>query len=138
MKRHPLAIVAALAAVFGAADASAGIVVIDGRIQHAQVRNQFEGDVGLHAGLAARGQPSAMAVSATGHQGGAEERPEGEGYDGAPMPIGPNEVLQIQAGLISHEEALSGCGGASVATGPAGLFPLLVAAGALARWRRRR
>jgi len=46
------------------------------------------------------------------------------------------ELKQIQAGLITEEEAAAGCGGASAATGPAGLLPLLVAGGALIRRRR--
>lgn len=54
-----------------------------------------------------------------------------------PLPLDPLAIEQIQAGLITEEEAMAGCGGASATAGPAGLLPMLVAAGALVRRRRR-
>lgn len=47
------------------------------------------------------------------------------------------EASQIQQGLITGDDLTQGCGGASVATGPAGLLPLAVAGLSLLRLRRR-
>lgn len=48
------------------------------------------------------------------------------------------EAVQLQQGLITGDDLTQGCGGASVATGPAGLLPLAVAGFSLLGMRRRR
>lgn len=57
--------------------------------------------------------------------------------EGGMIRLSRYEASQIQQGLITGDDLTQGCGGASVATGPAGLLPLAVAGLSLLRLRRR-
>lgn len=67
-----------------------------------------------------------------------QSMPAHGGDEGKPVQISRYEAMQIQQGLITGDDLNQGCGGASVATGPAGLLPLAVAGFSLLGMRRRR
>ncbi|WP_373046498.1 MYXO-CTERM sorting domain-containing protein [Vulgatibacter sp.] len=143
MKRNMMLAAVAAVGLFAPLQASAGGVVIDGRIRHVGFFhpswNGEGGSAAFHGGRGGYG--SASASLGAGSSETAE--PAGEAPTSAPTSSDADatfdayEIEQIQAGLISEEEAQAGCGGASAATGPAGLLPLVVAAGALLRRRRK-
>ncbi len=131
MKRN-LVVLAFVAAcgLLAPADASAGGVVIDGRVR-SEILQRFAGhDVSFTAASANAG----AGPRGSEHQG--EESSESDESVNPASQLTAYEYRQVQAGLITEEEAAAGCGGATAATGPAGLLPLLVAAGALLRRRR--
>jgi len=144
MKRNMIvaAAVAMTCSLF-AGTAQAGGIVVDLREPSVRYHSVYSlgGDFGLAAASATGG------VKAPGGSGGSNDSDSDNGgsqpvkklANGPFDPYGPvsaYEVSQIQAGLITEDEAAAGCGGATAATGPAGLLPLLVAAGALLRRRR--
>lgn len=120
MKKFVVGLAAALVVVGSAAPAAAGVVIHEvrerGASKLAHIANQSH----------------VFGIGAYRAELDAKNSGEFEGNEGHTA----EELKQIKSGLITEEEAASGCGGASAATGPAGLLPLLVAAGALARRRR--
>jgi hypothetical protein len=136
----PNLIVAALAAAatwMAAGTAQAGGIIVD--LREPTVRHHvFTNDNVLRTGsLAAAAAAAGSDGSGNTGGSGSSDGDASEFGKKAPAPINPHEILQIQAGLITEEEAMSGCGGASAATGPASLLPMLIACGALLRRRAR-
>lgn len=130
MKRNVvIAAVAGLASLVLADTASAGGIIVDLR-EPAQFRSNLP-DIFLATRTATSGGSSSD--SGTGTDGTSAEKPD---FRKKLPGVGPDELAQIQAGLITEDEAASGCGGASAAAGPAGILPIAVAGLALLRRRR--
>ena len=90
---------------------------------------------------------TASYVTEGGSSGGSSSSDDGQGKGAPPkkphdprdpvMLLGASEYDQIEQGLITYDEAMSGCGGAQVAGGDAGLGALALVGLFLALRRRK-
>jgi MYXO-CTERM domain-containing protein len=120
--------------------ASAGIITDLKTTRPGEVYESQTSQLFLNVKMLATGSSSGSNASSDEMAAGRPPAKPGGGprHPGDPLlAVGPTEWMQIEQGLITEEEAISGCGGAQVAGGHAGWGAVALVGLFLALRRRR-